>query len=62
MNISVPIGTEVDYVSFSFYEPSEIRKISVKQIFNPILFDALGHPTKGGLYDPALGPFQKTQM
>ncbi|ORE11227.1 beta and beta-prime subunits of DNA dependent RNA-polymerase [Rhizopus microsporus var. microsporus] len=62
MNISVPIGTEVDYVSFSFYEPSEIRKISVKQIFNPILFDALGHPTKGGLYDPALGPFQKTQI
>jgi DNA-directed RNA polymerase I subunit RPA1 len=62
MNISVPVGTEVDYVSFSFYEPNEIRKISVKQIVNPVLFDALGHPTKGGLYDPSLGPFQKTQM
>lgn len=62
MNISVPIGTEVDSVSFSFYEPNEIRKISVKQIVNPVLFDTLGHPTKGGLYDPALGPYQKTQM
>ncbi|OBZ87405.1 DNA-directed RNA polymerase I subunit rpa1 [Choanephora cucurbitarum] len=62
MNISVPIGTEVDSVSFSFYEPSEIRKISVKQIVNPVLFDTLGHPTKGGLYDPALGPYQKTQI
>ncbi|RCI04863.1 hypothetical protein CU098_005024 [Rhizopus stolonifer] len=62
MNISVPIGTEVDSVSFSFYEPNEIRKISVKQIVNPVLFDTLGHPTKGGLYDPALGPYQKTQI
>ncbi|KAI8373798.1 hypothetical protein BD560DRAFT_488983 [Blakeslea trispora] len=62
MNISVPIGTEVDSVSFSFYEPSEIRKISVKQIVNPVLFDTLGHPTKGGLYDPALGPYQKSQI
>ncbi|KAI8987844.1 hypothetical protein BDF20DRAFT_814125 [Mycotypha africana] len=62
MNISVPIGTEVDSVSFSLYEPNEIRKISVKQIVNPVLFDTLGHPTKGGLYDPALGPYQKTQI
>lgn len=62
MNISLPIGAEIDSVSFSFYEPSEIRKISVKQIVNPVLFDALGHPTKGGLYDSALGPFQKSQM
>ncbi|KAI8067394.1 hypothetical protein BDF21DRAFT_496279 [Thamnidium elegans] len=62
MNISVPIGTEVSSVSFSFYEPSEVRKISVKQIVNPVLFDTLGHPTKGGLYDPALGPYQKSQI
>ncbi|KAI9310913.1 hypothetical protein BX666DRAFT_2032405 [Dichotomocladium elegans] len=62
MNISCPIGSEIDSVSFSFYEPQEIRNISVKQIVNPVLFDALGHPTKGGLYDPALGPYQKTQI
>ncbi|KAI8391772.1 uncharacterized protein BYT42DRAFT_642179 [Radiomyces spectabilis] len=62
MNISCPIGTEIDSVSFSFYEPHEIRKISVKQVVNPVLFDTLGHPTKGGLYDPALGPYQKSQI
>ncbi|KAG2223195.1 hypothetical protein INT45_011541 [Circinella minor] len=62
MNISCPIGSEIANVSFSFYQPHEIKKISVKQIVNPVLFDALGHPTKGGLYDPALGPFQKTQI
>ncbi|CDH49468.1 dna-directed rna polymerase i complex largesubunit nuc1 [Lichtheimia corymbifera JMRC:FSU:9682] len=62
MNISCPIGSEIDSVSFSFYEPHEIRKISVKQIINPVLFDTFGHPTKGGLYDPALGPYQRTQI
>ncbi|KAG0167267.1 hypothetical protein DFQ28_004559 [Apophysomyces sp. BC1034] len=62
MNISCPIGAEIDSVSFSFYEPSEIRQISVKQIVNPVLFDTLGHPTKGGLYDSSLGPYTKTQL
>ncbi|SAM02441.1 hypothetical protein [Absidia glauca] len=62
MNISNPIGAEIDSVSFSFYDPQEIRKISVKQVVNPVLFDALGHPTKGGLYDSALGPYQKSQI
>ncbi|KAI8343954.1 hypothetical protein BC941DRAFT_491756 [Chlamydoabsidia padenii] len=62
MNISNPIGAEIDSVSFSFYDPQEIRKISVKQVVNPLLFDALGHPTKGGLYDSALGPYQKSQI
>ncbi|KAI8137047.1 hypothetical protein BJV82DRAFT_675210 [Fennellomyces sp. T-0311] len=59
MNISCPIGSEIDSVSFSFYQPNELKKISVKQIVNPTLFDTLGHPTKGGLYDPALGPMNK---
>ncbi|OAD76996.1 hypothetical protein PHYBLDRAFT_123028 [Phycomyces blakesleeanus NRRL 1555(-)] len=62
MNISCPIGTEIASVAFSFYEPHEVRKISVKQIVNPTLFDTLGHPTKGGLYDSALGPYQKNQL
>ncbi|KAI8069916.1 hypothetical protein BC940DRAFT_17801 [Gongronella butleri] len=62
MNISLPVGAEIDSVSFSFYEPDEIRKISVKQVINPVIFDTLGHPTKGGLYDPSLGPYQKSQL
>jgi DNA-directed RNA polymerase I subunit RPA1 len=62
MNISQPVGSEIDSVSFSFYDAAEIRKISVKQIVNPIIMDTMGHPTKGGLYDPALGPYSKRHM
>jgi DNA-directed RNA polymerase I subunit RPA1 len=62
MNISLPVGSEIDSVSFSFYDAAEIRKISVKQIVNPIIMDTMGHPTKGGLYDPALGPYTKRHM
>ncbi|KAG0242760.1 hypothetical protein BGX31_011589 [Mortierella sp. GBA43] len=59
MNIARPTGTEVTSVAFSFYDADEIKQISVKQIVNPVLFDNLNHPTKGGLYDSALGPFSK---
>ncbi len=38
------------------YTSSEIKKLSVKEISNPQSFDAIGQPTIGGLYDPALGP------
>ncbi|RUS21820.1 hypothetical protein BC937DRAFT_91380 [Endogone sp. FLAS-F59071] len=62
MNITRPIGSEITSVSFSFYNSEEIKKISVKQILNPIIFDNLNHPTKGGLYDPALGPYDKHHM
>jgi DNA-directed RNA polymerase I subunit RPA1 len=57
MNISVPIGAEVTSVGFGFYDADEVERISVKQIANPTVFDNLGHPTNGGLYDLALGPF-----
>ncbi|KAF9387865.1 hypothetical protein CPB97_001922 [Podila verticillata] len=59
MNIARPNGSEVTSVAFSFYDADEIKQISVKQIVNPVLFDNLNHPTKGGLYDPSLGPFSK---
>ena len=42
-------------VSFSLYSNEEIRKLSVKEITNPVSLDVLLHPTYGGLYDPALG-------
>jgi len=57
MNISIPIGTEITSVNFGFYNVEDIEAISVKQIVNPTVFDNLGHPTRGGLYDLALGPF-----
>lgn len=56
---SASTAREVSAVFFSFYTHDELRKVSVKQISNPQIFDALGHPEKGGLYDPALGPFEK---
>ncbi|KAJ3173100.1 hypothetical protein HDU88_004559 [Geranomyces variabilis] len=59
MNISNPVSREVTSVGFSFFSNAEIRKLSVKQITNPLLFDNLDHPTKGGLYDVALGPHDK---
>ena len=43
-------------VSFSVFTTEEILKLSVKELTNPQSFDQIGHPTIGGLYDPALGP------
>ena len=59
MNIGHPAHQKVGSVSFSFYEAETIRKISVKQITVPVLFDDDNVPIKGGPYDPALGPFNK---
>lgn len=46
-------------VSFGLQTPEQIRSLSVKAITNPTIFDGLGHPVRGGLYDPALGPVDK---
>ncbi|KAI9101842.1 hypothetical protein DFS34DRAFT_683946 [Phlyctochytrium arcticum] len=59
MDIAKPVSREVSSVAFSFLSGEEIRKLSSKQITNPVLFDNLNHPTKGGLYDPCLGPHDK---
>ncbi len=34
----------------------QVRKISVKQVVSPIIFDNMKTAVKGGLYDPAFGP------
>ncbi|KAJ3414278.1 hypothetical protein HDV05_006807 [Chytridiales sp. JEL 0842] len=62
MNIAHPVSKEISQVSFSFYTPDELRKLSVKSITNPVLLDALNRPTIGGLYDPALGPMEKDDV
>nr|CAG4636748.1 EOG090X00BV [Ceriodaphnia reticulata] len=46
-------------VTFGFHTAEDIRKISVVQITNPESFNALGHPTTGGLYDKLMGPADK---
>lgn len=40
---------------FSAYSSSEITKLSVVEVINPETVNILGHPSKGGLHDPALG-------
>jgi len=57
MNIAEPISEAIDGVEFGFLGSAEIKKLSVKRIYNPTTFDTLLHPTPGGLYDPALGAF-----
>lgn len=57
MDISKPVGSEITSVEFGVLLDKEIKNLSAKQITNPIVFDNLGHPINGGLYDLALGAF-----
>lgn len=59
MDIASPVGSTIDSVGFSFLQGPEIKKLSVKQVVSPEVFDNLGHPVTGGLYDLALGAFSK---
>ena len=62
MDIGHPISSTISSVSFSFLTTDDIRRISVKQITNPVIFDNLNQPNIGGLYDPALGPTTHRDM
>ncbi|KAI5950805.1 RPA190 [Candida jiufengensis] len=57
MDISRPVGSEITSVDFGVLSDEEVAKLSAKQITNPIVFDNLGHPINGGLYDLSLGAF-----
>lgn len=59
MDIARPVGSSITHVDFGVLSADEIRKLSAKQITNPTVFDNLGHPINGGLYDPCLGAFLK---
>lgn len=59
MDISKPVGSEITSVDFGVLSANEIKRLSAKQITNPVVFDNLGHPINGGLYDLALGAFLK---
>ncbi|KAE8244306.1 hypothetical protein A4X13_0g6690 [Tilletia indica] len=59
MDITRPLTSHIGGASFSFLTSEEIRAISVQQIANPVLFDSTNTPSRGGLYDPALGPIDK---
>eukprot|EP00698_Gefionella_okellyi_P015266 TRINITY_DN4306_c0_g1_i1.p1 TRINITY_DN4306_c0_g1~~TRINITY_DN4306_c0_g1_i1.p1 ORF type:complete len:1591 (-),score=451.91 TRINITY_DN4306_c0_g1_i1:696-5468(-) len=54
------IRREATGLSFGFFSAEEIRRISVLEITNPELFTPeINQPTRGGLYDPRLGCFDK---
>lgn len=57
MDISKPVGSEIASVDFGVLSADDIRRVSAKKISNPTVFDNLGHPISGGLYDLALGAF-----
>ena len=57
-----PVSTAATSISFGFLSSEYVRRISVKQITNPQLFDNLNNPNLGGLYDPALGPIKRGDM
>lgn len=59
MDISFPASSYIKKVSFEFATPESIRRLSVRQITTSQVFDSLGNPVHGGLYDPALGPVDK---
>ena len=56
------VGREISAVGFSFYAPDEIRAMSVTAVYNPEGFDSLGHPNRGGLFDPLMGPIDRMAM
>lgn len=51
-------SVDPEYVQFLMFSDEDVRKLSVTKITNVQSFDAIGNPTKGGLYDSALGPLR----
>ena len=49
----------ISSVAFQSYTASEMHRLSCRKIANAETFDALLHPTAGGLYDAALGPTEQ---
>lgn len=50
-----PVASELAAVDFSVYSSEDIKKISVKRIFNTPSLDSLHNPIPNSLYDTALG-------
>ena len=59
MDVAHPTSRQFSRISFGMMTPEQIRKLSVKLINNPEVYDHLNHPIRGGLYDPCLGPIDK---
>ncbi|XP_012224577.2 DNA-directed RNA polymerase I subunit RPA1 [Linepithema humile] len=55
-----PKHQESQHLLFSVFTANDIRNLSVTKIRTPLSFNILGHPLKGGLYDPSLGPMKNS--
>ncbi|CAK1554227.1 unnamed protein product [Leptosia nina] len=51
-------AVDPESVEFLTFSDEDIKQLSVVKITNTISFDSLGNPTKGGLYDPLMGPIR----
>lgn len=40
---------------FTVFSAKNVRELSVSKIVTPLIFDQLGHPLPGGLYDLKMG-------
>lgn len=50
-----PKHQDSQHLLFSVFTANDIRNLSVTKIRTPLCYNILGHPLKGGLYDPSLG-------
>ncbi|XP_011861692.1 PREDICTED: DNA-directed RNA polymerase I subunit RPA1 [Vollenhovia emeryi] len=55
-----PKHQDSKHILFSVFTANDIRNLSVAKIRTPLSFNILGHPLKGGLYDPSLGTTKST--
>lgn len=53
---NAPVTQSITNVSFGFYTPDEIHKLSVKRVHKAETFDMLHNSVIGGVFDPAMGP------
>uniref|UniRef100_A0A2M4B8J3 DNA-directed RNA polymerase subunit n=1 Tax=Anopheles marajoara TaxID=58244 RepID=A0A2M4B8J3_9DIPT len=56
------INLDPTNLEFSVFTAEDIRKISVAKVTLARSFDELGHPLRGGLYDPAMGPSNRGEI
>ncbi|EME42306.1 hypothetical protein DOTSEDRAFT_175298 [Dothistroma septosporum NZE10] len=57
MNVSQPISSQLQGVSFGCLSRKDVRALSAKRITNATTFDTLLNPVPGGLYTSELGQF-----
>lgn len=50
-----PVKKQINGLSFSLYNPEQIKKVAVAKIVTPELYDVDGYPVDGGLMDLRLG-------